>query len=128
MATLEEFQAALAVLNPEDFTKSGEPKVDPLNASLGATGVNPIDGGARDALWEQHVAAQDEDVEGEFEIEDPDDEMPERTVTITEASSDPVRLNVHGVGRWKIRLNTPTALPEAAIEALQHGNCTIEIA
>ena len=124
MATLDEFQAALAALNPEDFTKSGEPKVDPLNASFGAVGVDPIDGDARDDLWDLHIAAQDDDLE----VEDVDDEMAERTVTITDASSDPVRLNVHGVGRWEIRQNTPTSLPEAAIEALQNSSCTIEIA
>lgn len=110
--TAEQVQAAIAALPQSDITEGGYAKMRPLNKLLKSQGFDAISALERDAAM--MAPLEEADTAG-------------RRVTLTGSASNPMRIYVHGIGQFEIRIGETKTLPSEAIEAMAATDATFEV-
>lgn len=110
--TAEQIKAAIAALPQSNIALGGYAKMAPLNKLLKSQGFEAITAMERDAAETGLEAAPTDG----------------KRVTLTGNASNPMRIYVHGIGHFEIRIGETKTLPVEAIEAMAHTDgATFEV-
>lgn len=114
--------AAMLKVEEEDFTQAGVPSLDALNLILEVDGEEPATDAERDEYWAEFAEMAPEDDEPATEADPGFSE-----VTVTSASSDPVKLYVHGVGTFSMIIGKACRIPTEALDTLKNSDVKFKI-
>lgn len=110
-ATFSQIRDAISALPAKAFTSNGKARLPSLNKALKALDLNPVD-----------VARRDKAMSG---AEEP---ATDQTITILEASSNPVIVQLQGRRQYRMRVGVAYKVPEAVTHALSAAGVQFQTA